>query len=275
MLNYIIATYNGNKVEYTLENQLQILYTIVMSNELKYLSQITVVCPPTKSKDKPFEYYYQKEKWNKLFKPTKVKLEYMDYVGDNNNASYDQWIQAYQKYPDFKYYIFMEDDYYIHSSLTNFDEILVDYYNEKVKDNMNIGYVCSFASKLHGFAHHAAISTGIINKNTLELLGDDVLQDFYKLAKNTHCQIAFSKLFTDIGIDIFSMHDDFYAWFWCSGKRKLINYSTENANKFMFVPFQYLLSYYFLRTNDTTNTTSHSFRFMAKTKSLYSSSKYR
>lgn len=251
MLNYVIATYNGNKLEYTLQNQLQILYTLVMRNKLKYLTQITIVCPPTKDKHTPFKFYYQKDHWQSLFDQTKIKLVYIDYIGENDNASYDQWLQAYFAFPDFDYYIFMEDDYAPHPSLTNFDSQLVEFY-EKTLDETKIGYLCSFASKLYGFPHHAAISNGIINNKTLKSLGENVLDEFYTLAKTTHCQIAFSKLFTMKEIDILSMHNDFAAWFWCSGYNKLTNYSNDSVTKFMFIPMQYLVSFYFTKSKPPT-----------------------
>lgn len=268
MLNYIIATYNGNKLEYTLQTQLQTLYSLIMRKQTKYLSQITIVCPPTKSKHKAFDYYYQKELWLELFNQTDIKLVYLDYEGENNTASYDQWLQAYLAFPNFEYYIFIEDDYTVHPSLVDFDTKLVGNYKKNVNDT---GYLCSYASKLHGFPHHAAISNGIVNNKTLKLLGENILEDYYKLAKTTHCQIAFSNLLTTNGLDIKSMHDDFAAWFWCSGKSKLINYSNKDNLPFMFIPIQYLLSFYFTKSPATSAASMPA--YMSKV--TYGKSRYR
>lgn len=269
MLNYVIATYNGNKLEYTLQTQLQILYTLVMRNQLKYLTQITIVCPPTKDKHQPFKFYYQKDHWQSLFDQTKIKLVYINYIGENNTASYDQWLLAYLAFPDFEYYIFMEDDYTLHPSLTNFDSQLVEFY-EKELGKDKLGYMCSFASNLHGFSHHAAISNGIINNKTLKFLGENVLDEFYKLAKTTHCQIAFSKLFTLKEIDILDMHNKFAAWFWCSGKNRLINYSNDNISDLMFIPIQYLLSFYFTKSPPVSTSSAVAFN-----RTIYGKSRYR
>ncbi len=236
MLNYIIATYSANKLEYTLQIQLQILYTLVMSGDNKYLSQITIMCPKVNS---GYRHYYQKDIWEKLFEKTNIKLVYLDYVGDNKNASYDQWIQGVLEYPNFEYYLFIEDDYAPHPSLVNFDSILVDYYNEMIKDSGE-GYLCSL---YEGYLGH--ISNGLVNKKTINSLGETVLEDFYKLVENTFCQIGFIQLFENKKIDIITMHKDFMALFWCSSKQNLTNFSLKEVDKFMFIPIQYLMNEYF------------------------------
>lgn len=243
MLNYIIATYAGNKLEYSLQVQLQVLYSLIMQGETKHIGQVTIVCPRVKDNDTEHPFYYQKELWSNLFKETKVKLVYLEYEGENNSASYDQWIQAYLAYPDFEYFLFIEDDYCIHPSLVNFDSILLEYYKSKCE---NGGYLCSLAVDLYGFQHHAAISNGIADKNTMEMLGPNILKDFYKMDEKIHCQIRFSNLFTDKKIDIITMHNDFIAWFWCSKNKILENYSDDDdVTQILFIPIQYLFYPYF------------------------------
>lgn len=244
-MNYIIATYSGNKMEYNLQIHLQNLYTSIMRDNIKYLQQVTLVCPKVQLGHKEKEFYYQKDTWLKLFEKTKVKLVYMDYFGDNNSASYDQWIQAYLAYPDFEYFLFIEDDYCIHTSVVDFDSVYIEYYKNKVKDYNNIGYVCTLASELHGIKHHAAISNGMMNKDTLVKLGDNLLEDFYKIAKQEYCQTAFSILFDNKNIQMISMHNDFVAWFWLSSKQKILNYSNENVKKLFFIPVEYFFYPYF------------------------------
>jgi hypothetical protein len=247
MLNYIIATYSANKLEYILQIQLQTLYTLVISGDNKYLSQITIVCPQVDS-ERP--HYYQKDIWEKLFEATNVKLVYLDYVGDNKNASYDQWIQGVLKYPDFEYYLFIEDDYTLHPSLVNFDSLLVDYYNDVIGESKE-GYVCSL---YEGYLGH--ISNGIVNKKTIDSLGETVLEDFYKLVQNEFCQIGFIQLFDKKKIDIITMHKDFLALFWCSSKQKLTNFSPKDVTKFAFIPVQYLMNEYFEMGEKTVNNTN-------------------
>lgn len=238
MLNYIIATYSANSLEYSLQLQLQILYSIIMQDKIKYLTQVTIVCPPVKANHKEHKFYYQKEMWSNLFNQTKVNLVFLDYKGDNKYASYDQWIQAYLAFPEFEYFLFIEDDYCIHPSLVNFDSILVDYYCDQ-------GYMCTFASSLNSLKHHAAISNGMVDKKTMLELGPNILQDFYKLASIYEAQYAFSIMFENKNVEISSMHADFIAWFWSSLRKCLEIYSDKNVSNMMFIPVQYLLQPHF------------------------------
>jgi hypothetical protein len=242
MLNYIIASYDGNKLEYSLQIQLQVLYSLIMQGKLKHLSQVTIVCPKTKPQHKPHAFYYQKDMWLNLFEKTNIKLVYMDYVGENKTASYDQWIQAYLAYPDFEYFLFIEDDYCIHPSLSTFDSDLIDYYLEKT--NGKDGYMCTLASELYDIEYHAAISNGIVNKSTMVRLGPNILSDYYQIAKHWDCQLSFSKLFKNKGIDIFSMHEKYMALFWSSYKVVLENFS-KNTDNIFFIPVQFLFQCYF------------------------------
>jgi hypothetical protein len=254
MLNYIIATYDANTFEYSLQMQLQTLYTIIMQDKIKYLSQVTIVCPKTKPSDVAHKFYYQKDMWLKLFEKSKVKLVYMDYIGENKSASYDQWLQAYLAYSDFEYFLFIEDDYCIHPSMVDFDSTLVEYYNNKT--NGNGGYICTLASILYKIEYHAAISNGLVDKKTMIKLGSTILEDFYKLDEKFNCQLAFSKLFKNKNIDIISMHEDFTPLFWCSKKRKIENFSTNDIKRKIFIPVQYLIYSHFPTLNisiDSTN----------------------
>lgn len=239
MLNYIIATYSANRLEYSLQMQLQILYSIIMQDKIEYLTQVTIVCPPVKPNCVEHPFYYQKEMWSNLFAKTKVKLVYLDYKGDNKCASYDQWIQGYLAFQNFDYFLFIEDDYCIHPSLANFDSILVNYYCEQ-------GYMCTLASSLNSLKHHAAISNGMVDKKTMLALGPNVLEDFYKLASIYEAQYAFSIMFENKNIEISSMHTDFVAWFWSSVRNCLEIYSDNNISNLMFVPVQYLLQPHFV-----------------------------
>lgn len=247
MLNYIIATYAGNYWEFTLHLQLQVLYTLVMKGDLEYLSQVTIVCPKVKDGHAEHPLYYQKELWLHLFEKSNVKLVYLDYHGENTTASYDQWIQGYLAYPDFEYFLFIEDDYTLHPSLTTFDSTLVDYYNASVKDSDGVGYLCTLASPLNDLPHHAAISNGIVNKKTMERLGPGVLDDFYTLASEYpgRCQYAFSLVFENKNVNILSMHNHFVAWYWSTVRNGLEIYSDPSVANLLIVPVQYVLSPHF------------------------------
>lgn len=213
-----------------------------MYGKTRYISQVTIVCPKTKSHHTSSPYYYNKNKWENLFGNTcrHVKLVYIDYVGDNNHASYDQWIQAYLKFPDFEYYIFMEDDYCVHPSIFDFDHQLVEFYNKKVSESNNIGYLCTFSE-----FGHASISNGIINKKTMNFINrnEDILENFYIKSNNTEAQIGFSNMFTQNKsgyVPIYSMHEDFLALFWSSFRKQIELFSSQHVNKYMFIPLQFI-----------------------------------
>src|SRR6478752_9724721 len=148
-LNYIIATYSGiyrtheNK-EYVLQRQLQQLYKILKAGKLSLLKQVTIVCPTPRHPAYPK--YYQSRMWSYVFEREfpHVKLVYLDYHGANEDHSYDQWLQGYVAYPNFDYYLFMEDDYCFDLQQTAFDRALVDMYLRRFPEN--IGYLSTWAS---------------------------------------------------------------------------------------------------------------------------------
>lgn len=242
-MNYIIATYAGTLNEFSLELQMQNLFTILMNKQTKYIKQVTVVCPPVKPEHTYKSNYYNWDKWVKLFQNSlpNISLVYMDYIGENKHASYDQWIQAILKYPNFDYYLLIEDDYCIYPSLLDFDTKIVDSYNKIVGEN-NIGYVCTYADKVMGHPYHAAISNGIINKKTIDKFADiDILKTYYKCADECGIeQVAFSNLFLQYEIPVYSFHEIYTAVFW-SSLRKCLELYSQNTISYMFIPIQFLL----------------------------------
>lgn len=242
-LNYIIATYAGTRTEYALEVQLQQLLTLILIGKLSCLKQVTVMCPPTiKPQHTAKKYYYDKEKWIAIYAVTSVDIVFTDYVGDNVHASYDQWIQGYLHYPDFDYYLFIEDDYFIHPSLHTFDQDLINVYNSLLQEgNTDVGYACSLANASNGHHYHAAISNGIVNKKSMQMLGSDVLDKYYICAKNYPIeQVAFSDMFIENGVPVYSLDKIYIALFWSSYRKRLENYSLSDADKYLFVPLQAL-----------------------------------
>jgi hypothetical protein len=243
MLNYIIATYSANKLEFSLHTQLLVLHNLLLQKAPKYLSQITVVCPQPKKM--PHRHYYNKDVWTNLFSSVGVRIVYLDYLGDNINSSYDQWIQGYLTYPDFDYYILMEDDYCFDPTLVHFDEILVNRYNSLVEKTNGVGYLCTLGHHALCKELHAAISNGILNRKTFETIGPDILRRFYAYAKSNYCQMAFSYLFlrNKQRIPILSMHEEYRALFWETNQNKMKEFMTKpNVKKRMIIPIQYLTS---------------------------------
>lgn len=244
-LNYIIATYAGTKTEYALEVQLQHLLTIVMAGQTTLLKQITVMCPEVKPQHTIKSFYYNKAKWENIFGTycanKGIKLVFENYIGENKHASYDQWLQGYLLYPDFDYYLFIEDDYFIHPSKLDFDRDIVNTYNEILStNNVDVGYVCSFATTTNHH-YHATISNGIVNKKSLELLGDNILEKYYTCAKEYPIeQVAFSDLFINNSVPVYSFEHVYCALFWSSLNKRIDVYSPITVGNPMFIPLQYL-----------------------------------
>jgi len=245
-LNYIIATYPGTNTEYALEIQLQQLLTIILAGKTSSLAQITIMCTKTKPEHTEKVYYYNKEKWTNIFSRVcpNVALVFADYVGENKHASYDQWIQGYLLYPNFDYYIFIEDDYFIHPSQLTFDKDIIDAYNSILDSHhsagSNIGYVCSYATTTNHH-YHATISNGIVNRASLEMLGSDILEKYYTCAEEYKIeQVAFSDMFIKGDVPVYSFEHVYCALFWSSLNKRLDVYSPVTVGTLMFVPLQYL-----------------------------------
>ncbi len=246
-MNYIIATYSGTAIEYSLELQMQNLYVILMNKKTQYLKQVTIVCPPVKPEHTCKQNYYNKEKWLNLFKNELpyINLVYIDYCGENKHASYDQWLQAIIAFPNFEYYLLIEDDYCIHPSVLDFDIQIIDTYKKLVGEN-NIGYVCTYADAIYGqpniHPYHAVISNGIINRNTIDKFCNCNIIDLY-YQRTLECQvqqIGFSDLFLKHNIPVYSMHDIYKAIFWSSFRKQVELYS-KNVMNYMFIPIQFFL----------------------------------
>lgn len=243
-MNYIIASYAGTNYEYSLELQMQNLFTILLNKKTTLLKQVTIVCPEVKPQHTRKQFYYNWDKWIYLFQTylPHINLIYMDYVGKNLHASYDQWIQAILKFPDFDYFLLVEDDYCIHPSVLDFDTQLVDTYNTIAKGGL--GYVCTYADAIMGHHYHAAISNGIVNRKTIEKFKDkgvDLLEQYYKCASDYGIeQVGFSDLFLKNDIPVYSLHNNYKALFWSSYRNKVECFSKNDVQQFLFIPIQFL-----------------------------------
>jgi predicted O-methyltransferase YrrM len=249
-INYVIATYSGVKgvggethkyAEYLLQIHLRCLYEILLkkedTGEVNYITQVTIVCPTPRGEE--FPNYYQKEKWIKLFSKIKTNLVYMPYIGENKYYSYDQWLLAYKNFPEFDYYLIIEDDYTIYPECTEFDKVLLDIYKEKCPDN--IGYLCSWAGVFDVHAFHAVISNGLISRQTFEKIGDP-LQVFYDRADNfidNAGQLKFSSVFMEKNIPLVDYTDRYCNPYWETGYQKLFEYpNSGTGDKKIIVPVQ-------------------------------------
>jgi GR25 family glycosyltransferase involved in LPS biosynthesis len=248
-INYIIGTYGGrysdneNK-EFVLQQQLWNLYQILRQKRQEgiqcLISQITIVCPTLRHK--PYKGYYKKKLWSNVFKTEfpDIRFVYQPYFGENKDHCYDQWIQGYTENPNYDYYIFMADDYVITPSSTLFDKKLVDIYNLKFTDN--IGYMASWVSENNGHPRHAAVSNGVVSRETFEKLGN-VLGEYNRMKLvETYPQLKFSYMFSLNEIPIEDITDYYKILFWDSVKKTINNYSSDSVKTELIVPVQKFLS---------------------------------
>lgn len=235
--NYIIASYSGYnknrqspKEEFNLQIQLEKLQKLLKTS--KYDIQITIVCP--KPRGNVFKNYYQKEKWQQIFGD---KIIYLDYVGPNTLYSYDQWLQAYEKFPNFDYYLFIEDDYYINDNIVSFDDTIINIYKKKFPDN--IGYLASwYGLTERSFGQvHLAISNGVLSRETLERV-PNILNEYKRIAGNS-CQMNFGRLFSNRKIPIIDIMDTYDMPFWEATIKQLYIFRKRKDEKpWFFIPCQ-------------------------------------
>lgn len=253
-VNYIIASYAGAEIRYSLELHLQSLFVYASCDPKVYLKRVVVVTPSVPEEDTlGLPGYYAHDKWVRAF--ARVGVEYMPvpYVGKNEHASYDQWLQgwlAIRGLDKEEYYcVFAEDDYALDPS-SGGDAFLklVQHYRAQCADV----YMCTYAAQTE-HKYHAVISNGIVSGSTLERLDrycvdvmnvSGVLEHYYECAQACGVpQIGFSDLFLTCGIPVVSMHRDFDALFWSSFRMRVERYSApEPVLPQFLVPIQYLTS---------------------------------
>lgn len=165
-INYIIATYNGiGKRKHTYPLPEDVLKTHLNKiNSLQHsLSQITIM--KAKSNNDYKHYYNIEDSIKKFNIPIKI-LEC-----ENYGYSMGQWLKAYELFPDFDFYLFIEDDYC--GGMDHFDSILLECYNKKFSEN--IGLLCSLVLGSSLYKENGSHPTHFegcvfINKETLEKL---------------------------------------------------------------------------------------------------------
>lgn len=248
-VNYVVATYGGDyhkvdRKEWTLNEQLVALSRILRikkdSNSPCLVKQVTIVCPPIR-KD-PLPNYYNRELWEYVFSREFpfVSLVFMDYSGPNGHASYDQWLQAHDRYPSFDFQILMEDDYQMSTTNPNFDLDLVRMH--RLEFPGGLGYLASSASRLHGHPYHAAVSVGIVSTASYTAITKKTgrsLFDSFLLTRPSDPQLKFSAFFVDNGVPLRSLDRDYTSLFWSSVHKRVQNLSSVPQDSHpLFVPVQ-------------------------------------
>lgn len=239
-INYVVATYSGviksrdEKEQYALQVNLNNLHHILKENKT-CISQVTVVCPTPRGDAYPN--YYQQKKWEKRI----PNIVFLPYEGRNDHHSYDQWLQGYLKFPDFDYYIFIEDDYCVNTDIPNFDTKLVEIYKESFPDN--IGYLCSKAD-VNEHRFHAIVSNGMISRESLEKFDKKtMLQELYSTTtyeSYPYPQLKFSFMFLNKGIPLKDYRKYYSVPFWDSYSKQTLEYGNGNLPAIIY-PTQNIL----------------------------------
>lgn len=235
-INYCIATYEGKCLSRknpeeanNLHDHIVILSKLIPTLKIP-ITQITIVKPICKDHIK-HENYYRFNKWSKMFPTVPVFILEFNYP---KLYSYGQWIYNYKCFPNFDYYIVIEDDYVFYTE--NFTEKLLKLYREKIPNNF--GYLSSWVSKLHKFSLHSAISNGMISREAFSTLDINL---FSKNVIDSNCQYMFSKMLIDRGVILKDFIENYKAYFW--NGINVINYSKNSVKETLIVPVQFLRGY--------------------------------
>jgi hypothetical protein len=148
----------------------------------------------------------------------------------NKGMSYGAWSDVFKKYQnEFDYYIFNEDDYFIHDH--NFDQYLVNTFNQY----KNCGYLCAVVYEGgNDYPKHAANCFGISSFEALNkvyqkygrLLGemDEYTQKHIGKEIHENGQVAHTNVFIKLGYDLYDVRE----------KYKVLHSMGSNENNHFF-----------------------------------------
>lgn len=132
MINLVIATYAGytEKFSKNLHKDKYLKYNLCLLNKIiTNIDQITIMKPKINSHHIEMKNYYNFEDIHIENIKHKIKI----YECENIGISYGQFITAISREPNFDYYIFIEDDYFIFKD--NFE-------NDFIKNLKNDEFLC-------------------------------------------------------------------------------------------------------------------------------------
>jgi hypothetical protein len=241
-INYMIATYGAKRPD---EKRNQELSEYVLAIECKHLqrifaakkqqqipnliTQITIIRPPIPEdkKDLQYPHYYPSSSSSlENIDIEGVPVKFVEYQGENKHHSYDQYCEGYQAYPDFDYFFVMEDDYCMDDLAIDFDQEFVDLYRQKFEKGT--GFLCQWfvPSPLH-----AAISNGLISKQSFQLLGNDAVKAFFETTQYDIGQLKFSAMFTRFSVEHQDTSKEHKMTFFVTGAKCIETFvcRTDNA----------------------------------------------
>lgn len=230
LINYVLATWSGKR-----DSVPKTPYLTTHLEQLKSinhnLSQITIGYPYNPSELPDYTKYIKK--LNKI-NDTPIVVESME----NNGRSYGQYNRIFAKYKNqFKYWIFMEDDYV--PVLNNFDRELINLFEENKNKHKRGGFLCQWATKWLGNPYHAAISNGITDNDSLNKVwnkfGGCLPHD--KIGYKNG-QVTFSRAFLDAKLFLKDIKDKYRTPYFhlTAGIQE---FAPKNS-KYIFVPIQML-----------------------------------
>lgn len=236
-INYCVATYegitpsrHGQLEELNLHNHFLQLAKLIPTLKIP-ITQITLIKPLCRTSK--FSNYYRIEEWRKIIPVKIIVLEF----DKPELYSYGQWIHAFETFPDFDYYILMEDDYIF--AKDNFTTELLDTFKEKIPSG--IGYLSTLVADMHGWERHAAISNGIISNSASKVFKLEEFISKTQRCSGDVCQLIFSKILMSNNIQLGDFSDKYQALFW---NNELRNYSERNIENILIIPVQKLHGIY-------------------------------
>ena len=232
-INYVIASWSGRRRSAAHHNFLK----WHLDNLCKYkhnLDQITVLVPENPNMGLLYKLFIEK------LIISYPQLPLVRLHRKNIGLSYGGYNDAFKQFPDFDYYIFMEDDYcYVKD---NFDEILIDLFNQKP----NCGYLCGYVRNpnIHRYdaqygPMHAGNSNGITKREVIE----KIIKKYGEMPHNKGVQyeeqggqIQWSRAFLDVGMNLYDITPHYkstFAW----GDGNITEYAPQNK-EYLFIPYQ-------------------------------------
>ncbi|WP_020471389.1 GNAT family N-acetyltransferase [Zavarzinella formosa] len=222
-VNYVIATWSGERRDHTPESAVYIETHIKSLQSLAHsLTQVTVVIPH--NPEEPFKFSAIIESLPKSIGSAQVQV----LRRSNSGLSYGSYSDAYGRFRRaFDYYIFIEDDYMF--AVDDFDRHLISMFDAK----SNCGLLCGLVSPIDGL-DHGAISNGITTSRVLEDLWSRYGQIPHAAAEPEYSsahQIEFTRSFMHNGRQLCDVTDKFHVEFNDMGVWKI--YGDSNLPRLM------------------------------------------
>lgn len=242
-INYIIATYAGISAHrerfdrgltpLILQKHMRKLVDLLPSTTM--IHQITIVRPCVTTNAVYPDYYKIDDSISKI-QSMGIAVHFVETENSVVGVSYSQWRAAYREYPEFDWYITVEDDWI--PLAESFDRLLLEAWEKQFRNHTDAGYLCMWYTSLCHLKPHAAISVGVISNIAFKLLKSNV-----KDTDHLH-QYEFSKELERAGVkvcDYSNRAQSYRILYWCSRAGHLKDFlATENSAQDMIIsPIHY------------------------------------